>query len=119
MRQTEKKQNKGLIKTTDQKKIVVLEKFSGLFGIFDRLEGADIKCIKVAGLRPEARAMWEEGAGGSSSSGGTSSAKHSELAKQEAIFNELMQECRHSAPGARLSAKMRTALERCVPSHTS
>ncbi|KAJ8715834.1 hypothetical protein PYW07_010316 [Mythimna separata] len=57
--------------------------------------------------------MWEEG--GSSSSGGASSAKHSELAKQEAIFNELMQECRHSAPGARLSAKMRTALERMSP----
>ncbi|CAG9134836.1 unnamed protein product [Plutella xylostella] len=29
----------------------------------------------------------------------------------DAVFNELMQECRHSAPGARLSARLRNTLE--------
>lgn len=51
--------------------------------------------------------MWPEGSSGKSSS---ESAK-----QQEAIFNELMQECKYSAPGARLSARLRTALERMKP----
>ncbi|XP_048486625.1 protein fem-1 homolog A-A isoform X3 [Plutella xylostella] len=33
----------------------------------------------------------------------------------DAVFNELMQECRHSAPGARLSARLRNTLERMPP----
>ncbi|XP_022827194.1 protein fem-1 homolog A-A [Spodoptera litura] len=49
--------------------------------------------------------MWE--------GGGPSTSKQADAARQhDALFHELMQECRHSAPGARLSAKMRTALER-------
>lgn len=35
-----------------------------------------------------------------------------EAKQHDAIFSELMQECKHSAPGARLSARLRTALER-------
>ncbi|XP_041978092.1 protein fem-1 homolog A [Aricia agestis] len=51
--------------------------------------------------------MWEEG---------TSSPKGLPDSKQyDAVFNELMQECKHSAPGARLSARLRTALERMPP----
>ncbi|XP_047526139.1 protein fem-1 homolog C [Pieris napi] len=38
-----------------------------------------------------------------------------EKALLENIANELMQECRHSAPGARLTARVRTALERLSP----
>ncbi|VVC87133.1 unnamed protein product, partial [Leptidea sinapis] len=33
----------------------------------------------------------------------------------DALFHDLMEECKHSAPGARLSAKVRTALERLRP----
>ncbi|XP_026754117.2 protein fem-1 homolog A [Galleria mellonella] len=33
----------------------------------------------------------------------------------DAVFNELMRECKHSAPGARLSARLRTSLERMCP----
>lgn len=57
--------------------------------------------------------MWEEGgsSSGANSAGGAAKA-FLDMAKHDAVFNELMQECRHSAPGARLSAKLRTALER-------
>ncbi|KAF9811084.1 hypothetical protein SFRURICE_012483 [Spodoptera frugiperda] len=55
--------------------------------------------------------MWEDGPSGPSTS------KQADAARQhDALFHDLMQECRHSAPGARLSAKMRTALERMSPS---
>ncbi|KAL4704035.1 hypothetical protein ACJJTC_015191 [Scirpophaga incertulas] len=33
------------------------------------------------------------------------------LKSPDALFSELMRECRHNAPGARLSAKLRSALE--------
>ncbi|KAJ0170662.1 hypothetical protein K1T71_013434 [Dendrolimus kikuchii] len=50
--------------------------------------------------------MWEEaGPSGASKSAVDVSRQH------DAIFNELMQECKYSAPGARLSARLRTALE--------
>ncbi|XP_049880626.1 protein fem-1 homolog A isoform X3 [Pectinophora gossypiella] len=53
--------------------------------------------------------MWEEGASGDGSSNKAESKQH------DALFSELMQECKHSAPGARLSARLRTALERLRP----
>ncbi|XP_049705246.1 protein fem-1 homolog A [Helicoverpa armigera] len=55
--------------------------------------------------------MWEEG----SSSSAPGKDKQDVAKLHDATFHELMQECRHSAPGARLSAKLRTALERMSP----
>ncbi|XP_028176416.1 protein fem-1 homolog A [Ostrinia furnacalis] len=59
--------------------------------------------------------MWEEGSSNSAGSekGG---AKYVDITKHhDAVFNELMRECKHSAPGARLSARLRTSLERMCP----
>ncbi|XP_038219572.1 protein fem-1 homolog CG6966 [Zerene cesonia] len=50
--------------------------------------------------------MWEDEIGDKS---GVDSPQY------DLVFNELMQECKHSAPGARLSAKVRTTLERLRP----
>ncbi|CAB3258622.1 unnamed protein product [Arctia plantaginis] len=58
--------------------------------------------------------MWEESEGSSTKRGGSRSiADPAKL--HDAVFQELMQECKHSAPGARLSARLRTALERMSP----
>ncbi|GBP44129.1 Protein fem-1 homolog A [Eumeta japonica] len=67
--------------------------------------------------------MWEEeesginyGDGEGSGSSGPSPAKDTTAFRhRDTVFNELMQECKHSAPGARLSARLRTALERMCP----
>lgn len=48
------------------------------------------------------RGLWDEG---------RAPAK-AEAKQHDALFGELMQECKHSAPGARLSARLRTMLER-------
>lgn len=45
--------------------------------------------------------MWREGEG-----------EGADKVLLDSIANELMQECKHSAPGARLSARVRTGLER-------
>ncbi|CAK1594787.1 unnamed protein product [Parnassius mnemosyne] len=58
--------------------------------------------------------MWEEDTTGSST-GTAGVGKNFDLKQHDAVFNELMQECKHSAPGARLSARLRTALERMRP----
>lgn len=55
------------------------------------------------------RGMWDDGG---------PQAK-ADAKQHDVIFNELMQECKHSAPGARLSARMRTMLERWVLSRAS
>lgn len=56
--------------------------------------------------------MWDDGSSGGASSGSGNN-KGSEASKhQDAVFGELMRECKHSAPGARLSARLRTSLER-------
>ncbi|KAL0861190.1 hypothetical protein ABMA27_009671 [Loxostege sticticalis] len=58
--------------------------------------------------------MWEEGS--NSSGSGNGSPKYVDISKHhDAVFNELMRECKHSAPGARLSARLRTSLERMCP----
>ncbi|XP_053619758.1 protein fem-1 homolog C [Plodia interpunctella] len=58
--------------------------------------------------------MWEESS--SSTASANSSKLFAESTKQhDAVFNELMRECKHSAPGARLSARLRTSLERMCP----
>jgi hypothetical protein len=59
--------------------------------------------------------MWEEGGSSAGGSGSNSISKFSDtsLSKHhDAVFSELMRECKHSAPGARLSARLRTSLER-------
>ncbi|XP_045780250.1 protein fem-1 homolog C isoform X1 [Maniola jurtina] len=60
--------------------------------------------------------MWEEAAGvGADVIVGVGVKAPSDAKHCDAVFNELMQECKHSAPGARLSARLRTALERMRP----
>lgn len=59
-------------------------------------------CGDVAARARRLRGMWDDGG---------PQAK-ADAKQHDAIFNELMQECKHSAPGARLSARLRTALER-------
>ncbi|CAH0721353.1 unnamed protein product, partial [Brenthis ino] len=54
--------------------------------------------------------MWEESGSGSNSDKEFVDSKH-----YDAVFNDLMQECKHSAPGARLSARLRAELERMRP----
>ncbi|XP_068625734.1 protein fem-1 homolog C [Battus philenor] len=61
--------------------------------------------------------MWEEGAGASGD--GAGAGKNYDIKHHDTVFNELMQECKHSAPGARLSARLRTALERMRPEERS
>lgn len=53
--------------------------------------------------------MWEDG---SSEEGSEEAGKNFDVKQYDNVFNELMQECKHSAPGARLSARLRTSLER-------
>ncbi|KAM3958636.1 ankyrin repeat protein mann-cup [Aphomia sociella] len=55
--------------------------------------------------------MWDE----ESSQDSVDSVKLLNEKHQDAVFNELMRECKHSAPGARLSARLRTSLERMSP----
>lgn len=67
-------------------------------------------CGDVAARARRLRGMWDDG-------GPQARADAKADAKQhDAIFTELMQECKHSAPGARLSARLRTALERYAAS---
>lgn len=50
------------------------------------------------------------GAGGGGGGGGGGGAESARL--RDSLFMELLSECRLSAPGARLNAKLRTALEK-------
>lgn len=60
--------------------------------------------------------MWQEEAGSCAGNDGGGSKRLAETARaHDAIFNELMVECKFSAPSARLSARLRTALERMSP----
>ncbi|CAH2058936.1 unnamed protein product, partial [Iphiclides podalirius] len=58
--------------------------------------------------------MWEEDTS-EDGNGEAGAGKNLDIKQHDVVFNELMQECKHSAPGARLSARLRTALERMRP----
>ncbi|KPJ10037.1 Protein fem-1-like CG6966 [Papilio machaon] len=55
--------------------------------------------------------MWEGGSNPSRPMG----SKNLDIKNHDLVFNELMQECRHSPPGARLSKKLRAGLEKMRP----
>ncbi|XP_037301091.1 LOW QUALITY PROTEIN: sex-determining protein fem-1-like, partial [Manduca sexta] len=71
--------------------------------------------VKYSKVARSARYVAGSGEAAAGSTGG--SKRFGDSAKQpEAVFNELMQECKYSAPGACLSARLRTSLERMSPS---
>ncbi|XP_047539896.1 uncharacterized protein LOC125073204 isoform X3 [Vanessa atalanta] len=58
--------------------------------------------------------MWDESSDNNSNN---RDFRDSELDDHEAAFNDLIEECKHNPPGARLSARLRKILERIRPEH--